>query len=281
MNLQFIKYFITLAEYRNFTKAAEKNFVVQSTFSTGIKKLEEVLDCQLFYRDKRNVNLTKEGEQLLPKAKELLSLWNSIEISFREDQVKMLKVGILNTIHHTDIVVPILKNFRELYKAYQFELIEDTQASLLERLKKNELDVVFVQEEDLGTNIFSKRFVYEEKLEVLLPASHELHNKSKIKLSELDNLSFIKHGNCVLNHQVEEQFRERGLELNEIFTVQHSEMLISLVSSNMGISLMAKPQSHSNLITFVPIADAEFKRDIILVWKNNNESKALKCFLTV
>ena len=55
MNLQFVKYFAALAEVGNFTQAAEKVHVVQSTFSTGIKKLEQQLNCKLFYRDNRQV----------------------------------------------------------------------------------------------------------------------------------------------------------------------------------------------------------------------------------
>jgi len=281
MNLQFLKYFITLAEYKNFTKAAEKNFVVQSTFSSGIKKLEEALNCQLFYRDKRNVNLTREGEQLLPKAKELLTLWNAIEAGFKGNTLKILKIGILNTIHHADVVVPILKSFKELYQSYHFELVEDAQEQLIQRMKKNELDIIFIQETELDAQQFSKRFVFEEKLEVLMPKTHELSSKSKIKLAELDNLPFIEHGNCVLNKEVSEVFKEKGITLNKVFNAQHSDMLTSLVSSNLGVSFMAKPKNYPSSVTFVQLADVEFKRNIIAAWKSNNDSEELKCFLSV
>jgi len=210
-----------------------------------------------------------------------LSLWNTIEADFKDDKMKLLRIGVLNTIHHADVLVPTLKRFKELYQAYRFELIEASQASLLESIRKNELDVVFVQDMDLKNSPFSKRFVYEEKLEVVLPASHELRNKSKVKLSDLDGLPFIKHGNCVLTHDVEKAFKEKGVNLNNVFSAQHSDMLASLVSSNLGISLMAKPEVYSNAITFIPIADAEFKRDIVIVWKANNNSQALQCFLGV
>lgn len=281
MNLQFIRYFVTLAQYENFTKAAEKNFVVQSTFSAGIKKLEQELDCKLFYRDKRNVNLTKQGEILLPKAKELLALWNNIEVSFKENSNKILKIGLLNTIHHTDAVVPVLKKFKELYEAYNFELIEDNQNQLLERLKKQELDIIFIQDEPIDDNLFSKQFVYEEKLDVMICKTHELNNKSQLKLEELNNLPFIEHGNCVLNKQVLEAFEQQNLNLNVVFKANHSDMLTSLVGSNLGISLMAKPKTHSDTVVYVPLADKEFKRNIISVWKTDNTSKELKRFLSV
>lgn len=281
MNLQFIRYFVTLAEYKNFTKAAEKNFVVQSTFSAGIKKLEQELDCKLFYRDKRNVHLTKEGERLLPRAKEMLALWHSIEASFKQDNIKTLKIGLLNTIHHTDAVVPVLKKFKELYESFHFELIEDGQSQLLERLKKEELDVIFIQDAPLDNATFSKQFVYEEKLQVMVSNTHELKGKSHLKLEELHNVPFIEHGNCVLNQEVSTSFKTKSLNLNIVFTADHNDMLTSLVGSNLGISLMAKPKSHSSSVVYIPLADAEFKRNIVAVWKSNNTSEELKCFLSV
>ncbi len=281
MNLQFLKYFITLAEYKNFTISAEKNFVVQSTFSAGIKKLEEALDAQLFYRDKRNVNLTAEGELLLPKAKEILSLWNTIEADFKSEKNKILKIGVLNTIHHTDIVVPILKKFKELYKSYHFELAEDSQNELLHKLKKNEIDVIFIQDTEIDEKLFDKRFVFEENLEVIVSKTHELSDRKQLKLAELDNVPFIEHGSCVLSKKVKEEFKERGYTFNKVFNAQHSDMLTSLVASDLGISLMAKPKKYPDTVAFVPLADIEFKRDIVAVWKLDNKSNELQCFLSV
>ena len=281
MNLQFIRYFITLAEDKNFTKAAEKNFVVQSTFSSGIKKLEQELDCKLFYRDKRNVALTKEGEDLLPRAKKLMRLWNAIEVSYKDKGTKPLKIGLLNTIHHTDAVVPVLKKFKELYQAYHFELIEDLQNHLFDRLKKEELDIIFVQDAPIDETLYSKRFVYEEKLDVMLSKTHELHTKNQLRLNELHNIPFVAHGNCVLNEEVSKTFDEKQLNLNVVFKANHSDMLTSLVASNLGVSLMAKPKSHSDAVVYIPLADHEFKRDIVAVWKTENTSKVLKAFLSV
>lgn len=281
MNLQFLKYFITLAEYKNFTISAEKNFVVQSTFSAGIKKLEEALDTQLFYRDKRNVNLTGDGELLLPKAKELLSLWNTIEADFKSEKNKILKIGVLNTIHHTDVVVPILKKFKELYKSYHFELAEDSQNELLHKLKKNEIDVIFIQDTEIDEKLFDKRFVFEEILEVIVSKTHELSDRKQLKLVELDNVPFIEHGSCVLSKKVKEEFKERGYRFNRVFNAQHSDMLTSLVASDLGISLIAKPKKYPDTVTFLPLADIEFKRDIVVVWKLDNKSNELQCFLSV
>lgn len=281
MNLQFVKYFVVLAETKNFTKAAEKVFVVQSTFSSGIKKLEEHLNCKLFYRDKRTVSLTSEGKSLLAKAKELLKLWNDIEFEYNHPDSKELRIGLLNTIHHTDVVIPLLKSFQELHMQFQIHLVEEPQDVLIEKLGENELDVVFIQEAELDTTTFKSRFVYEEKLELVVPKDHPLAAKEQIDLSEINNLPFIKHNNCVLSTTVYQTLSDRNIKTIPVFSAQHSEVLLGLVASGIGVSLMAKPNNPSENVKFIPLADADFKRNIMLAWNKNNTTKVLSDFLYV
>ncbi len=64
--------FVTVAQTLNFTSAARRNGVPQSTVSRQIDALEEQLGAQLFYRTRRQVQLTEEGRTFLPYAREIL-----------------------------------------------------------------------------------------------------------------------------------------------------------------------------------------------------------------
>ncbi len=280
MNLQFIKYFIVLAETKNFTKAAEKMYVVQSTFSSGIKKLEEYLGCQLFYRDKRNVNLTPEGFALLPKAKKLLSQWNVIESEFTITDQKILHVGILNNIFF-DAIIPNFKSFQELYSQYQVQITEENKDSLLAMLQKEKLDGIYIENEPIDENIFENKMVYEEKLDVALPLNHPLALKNQLNLKSLNGLPFIERCNCPLFNEVEEAFTENDIKTIPVFKANNDDTVTSLISSGIGISLLAKPSKPVEGIKFIPLNDADFKRQIIFVWKKDRISKALQNFLSV
>ena len=61
MELQQIRYFLTLAEELHFWNSAEKLFITQSALSRQIKALEEELGVLLFERSKRTVKLTPAG----------------------------------------------------------------------------------------------------------------------------------------------------------------------------------------------------------------------------
>lgn len=64
MDIQVLKTFVTLAECRHFTYAAEKLHITQSTVTKRIADLELELEKQLFLRTNKSVSLTNEGEIL-------------------------------------------------------------------------------------------------------------------------------------------------------------------------------------------------------------------------
>ncbi len=65
MSIRALRYLIALAECLNFTRAAERCSVTQSTLSIQLRKLEEYLGVVLFERDRVHVALTAEGQRML------------------------------------------------------------------------------------------------------------------------------------------------------------------------------------------------------------------------
>lgn len=65
MSIRALRYLIALADCLNFTRAAERCSVTQSTLSIQLRKLEEYLGVMLFERDRAHVALTAEGQKLL------------------------------------------------------------------------------------------------------------------------------------------------------------------------------------------------------------------------
>ena len=74
MEYETLKTFVELAQIKNFTKAAEKLHVVQTTVSSRISVLEKELGTALFERTNKQVRLTKQGELFLPYAQRIIDL---------------------------------------------------------------------------------------------------------------------------------------------------------------------------------------------------------------
>ena len=69
MELRHLRYFVTVAEELNFSKAALKLYTAQPSLSQQIKDLEEYVGVQLLNRTKRKVELTEEGAAFLEQAR--------------------------------------------------------------------------------------------------------------------------------------------------------------------------------------------------------------------
>ncbi len=65
MSIRALRYLLALAECLNFTRAAERCSVTQSTLSIQLRKLEEYLGVRLFERDRAHVALTEDGRKVL------------------------------------------------------------------------------------------------------------------------------------------------------------------------------------------------------------------------
>jgi LysR family hydrogen peroxide-inducible transcriptional activator len=65
MTITQLQYVLAVAEYKNFTLAAEKCFVTQPTLSMQIQKIEEELGVQIFDRTKKPIQLTEIGEKII------------------------------------------------------------------------------------------------------------------------------------------------------------------------------------------------------------------------
>ncbi|MDG2073428.1 MAG: LysR family transcriptional regulator, partial [Polaribacter sp.] len=69
MTITQLKYVLSVAEYQNFTIAAEHSFVTQPTLSMQIQKLEDELSAKIFNRATKPIELTDIGRKIVEQAK--------------------------------------------------------------------------------------------------------------------------------------------------------------------------------------------------------------------
>jgi len=278
MNLQFIRYFLALEQTQNFSQAAQKMNVVQSTFSAGIKKLEEQLDCQLFYRDKRNVRTTPEGQRLVPMAKQLMAAWHNIELTYHQHQSKELTVGLLKNVL-MDAVLPRLNKFKEQYPSHRIKIVEGSAEQLKQQLKRGDLDCAIAKEFTITDQAFNSCFLYQERLMLTVPQGHELATRQSVSIKQLHNLPLITRAACSLYTEVYGTLTQHNIEINAVFSSENDEVVKGLVASGVGCALLSKPTNADPALVFIPFNDAEFVSNIVISWHQDNQKKNLEGFL--
>ena len=100
-NLKHLQYLLALYEQQNFHRAADACFVSQSTLSSAIIKLEELLGCQLIERDNKAFIFTTQGKEIVAMARAILVSTHEM-VNFAEQQGDAnsgtVRVGCIPTI---------------------------------------------------------------------------------------------------------------------------------------------------------------------------------------
>ncbi|WP_040279788.1 LysR family transcriptional regulator [Psychroserpens damuponensis] len=242
MTITQLKYVLAIAEYKNFTKAAEKCFVTQPTLSTQIQKLEDQLDVQIFDRSKKPIELTDVGRKIVQQAKNIVD--ESERIQDIVDQQKgfiggEFRIGIIPTIMPT-LLPMFLKNFIKKYPKVHLKIEELTTEEIITRVMEGHLDAA-IAATPLEHESIKERVLYYEPFVGYIPHDHRLKDKKKIDVTDLDlnDMLLLEDGHCfrdgvinlckVLKTHDDDQFQ---LESGSI------ETLVKLSNEGLGMTLL-------------------------------------------
>ncbi|WP_412474240.1 LysR family transcriptional regulator [Halobacteriovorax sp. YZS-1-1] len=140
--LDDIKYFITVSETLNVTRASEKIGISQPALSYAIKRLEKELGGDLLIRLKNGIQLTKLGEEFLKRSRKLIFEWEEAQnlVSSEGD----IAQGSYTFAIHPSVALYSLKCFMpELQKEYPnigFNFIHGLSREMTEKVISWEAD---------------------------------------------------------------------------------------------------------------------------------------------
>ncbi len=192
MELRHLRYFVTVAEELNFSKAALKLYTAQPSLSQQIKDLEEDVGVQLLYRTKRKVELTEEGAVFLEQARLTLAQAEKAVAMARQvfkAKQQLLRIGFV-PVAEMKIFPYVLPNLRVQNPELKIELLSLNNTEQMRGIKKGDLDITFTRHNFHNEEIESK-FVLREPLIFLLPQDHPLAKYERIPVKALNGIDFI------------------------------------------------------------------------------------------
>src|SRR5450830_372783 len=144
MELRHLRYFVAVAEEKNFTRASKRLFIAQPPLSRQIQQLEEELEVSLFERGSRPLELTEAGrffyahaQQLLGKAADLKSMTQRVGKIERTVSIGF----VASTLY--GLLPKIIRRFRAEYNGIEISLHEMTTMQQIKALKEGRIDVGF------------------------------------------------------------------------------------------------------------------------------------------
>ena len=152
-------YLVNLHQELNFHRAAKACGVSQSTLSTGIKNLEDMLGDKLLERHGNTFTFTAIGEDVVQRSRKLLAEANDMVSLVRQQGNVMtgnVRLGCISSIA-LFVLKSIFKHCDEAYPDLNLTIREDSTSELIDALTKGELDMIFVaQPVDIGNHHYMK-----------------------------------------------------------------------------------------------------------------------------
>lgn len=246
MEIRHLRYFIAVAELRNFTKAAEASFVAQSALSQQISRLEHELGAPLFVRGKRGARLTPAGELLLPHARRLVAdeAWARAEMrSYLGLEKGRLTIGLIQTSASGVDVVGAVGEFCKRHPGIELRIVDQTTAEMVEGVRRGPLDlaVVGIGPDELPDGLEGRQLAVDPLVGV---TSAELADGLVGPVSVADllgrgRLIQFAAGTGIRRH-VDAAVRRAGLEVSSTFELTQASDLSVFAALGLGVTIVPR-----------------------------------------
>ncbi|MCW8908749.1 MAG: hydrogen peroxide-inducible genes activator [Sedimenticola sp.] len=278
--LRQLHYLVTVVELCHFGQAAERCFVTQSTLSSAIQELESLLGVQLLERTKRKVIPTPLGRELADKARQIISMTESLVLDAQVDRQPLsgeLRLGVIPTIG--PFLLPrVLPGVRRNFPRLELYLLEDQTHNLIERLTTGELDcAILALPFDLGG--LEYQVFWKENFMVAFPKDHPLGQGGPIASRDLpgNELLMLEKGHCLRDHALA-VCHMKSMQKRATFQGTSLYTLVQMVSGGQGITFVPEMAVDEdflarNQIAVRPLAEKGPHRELCLVWRASYHRK--------
>lgn len=189
MELKQLEYFKAIAEYKNLTKASEALFVTQPYLSAVLARIEGNFGCKLFFREKRGLRLTKEGEAFLYHVNRVLSEMESLNqkmVNFETSERKCIRLSSENSIFIGNWLKAFIEKYREIAIYHSLATAKNQESALSE----GKLDFA-ITTSAFPSSDYTQVFLARDRYVLLVPENHPMAEKKAIFLREAKDALFL------------------------------------------------------------------------------------------
>ncbi|WP_306934294.1 LysR family transcriptional regulator [Streptomyces luteogriseus] len=289
MDLQQMRYVVAVAETRNFTRAAERCFVVQSSLSHRIAGLERELGVKLFARSSRRVELTPAGTAFVAGARECLAAADraAADAAAATGVIRgRISVGVIVTTAAVD-VPELLQTYRAQHPDVRVALRSGRSDELAAAVRRGELDIALlgVPQSEPPVGVETVVLGHDEHV-LVVSAGHRLAGAPQVTLKQITEETFVDFvSGTPARAQSDQAFVAAGLVRDVAYEAGVVELITRLVARGLGIALLPsafiRPRAADDPgLTLIPVADGP-RRTEYLVWNRFNPSPATRAMLDV
>jgi DNA-binding transcriptional LysR family regulator len=285
MELRHLRYFVAVADFLNFGRAAAHLRIAQPSLSHQIRQLEGELQATLLIRTTRRVQLTEAGRLFLEQACEILVSADRAAVIARrasQGEVGTLRIGCAHWMDTARIIAAI-GSCRQRNPGIELDLQTLSVPLQVAALRDERLDVGFVRA-PIDERWLTSEVLLSEPFVVALPAKHRLGSRKRIAVLDLSGEAFIllpREAVPIFHNLVLKTCRDAGFVPHIPHEMSHPQLVLDLIATGAGISLV--PASFRNAkargVVYRPLSPSPRVLYTALAWRREITSPLVAGFL--
>jgi DNA-binding transcriptional LysR family regulator len=285
MELHSLRVFLTVANEKSFSRAAEKLLRTQPAISLSIQRLEQALGEKLIDRSAKELLLTDAGRIVLDYARRFESVQGDLEnalAELRDKSAGRLSIGANES--STLYLLDHIENYRKRYPRIKVQVRRSLSSKIPAELMDGDLELGILTYDPEDDRLVS-RVIYTDHLSFIVSPQHRLSARGEVSIVELGSENFIAH-NVVSPYraQVIRAFQQYKVPLNMDLEMPTVEAIRKMVERNEGVAFLPRmcveEEMRHGLLREVKVKELEIERKIRLVYPARRAlSHAAEAFL--
>lgn len=277
MDLRQLKYFVAVAETRNFTRASERLHMAQPPLSRQIQLLEEELGVTLLLRNSRPLRLTEAGRVFYEQSLQILSRVDQLVQTTRQiglHQRQTLSIGFVASTLYGGLPA-LMRKLRHQYPEVDMQTVELTSMQQLDALKSGRIDVGFGRIR-LNDASVQRTVLREEQLALALPPSSDLADSDQpLSLKQVQGQKLIvypKEPRPSFADHILHLLHDQGIRPAEVYEAGEIQTALGLVAADSGLCLIPTSARLRNDLHYRLVEEPQATSPIILTHRINDQA---------
>ncbi len=246
MEMQQIKYFLSLAHTLNFTRAAEECNVSQPALTRAIQALEAELGGDLIRREGRRSHLTELGKRMMPllqRCYDSAMTARDLARAVARNEVAPLSLAVSHSVNFELFMSPVSELFRG-FPGLQLRIHHGPGAELLRDLKEGGVDLAVAGAVEDGWDRLDRWSLFSERFELEMHAEHPLARVNSVDVSALNGQALLQQTGCEDRLAIMQWFEDACCAPTAAheFDSHHDLGALLLASSGVAIVPISAPQ---------------------------------------
>lgn len=243
MNISYDYYrvFYYVAKCHSITQAASLLMSNQPNVTRTIKNLENELGCILFVRSRKGVNLTPEGEKLFEHIRIAFEHIEAGETELTLDQSLQrgtISIGVSEIALH-GLLLPILKEYRQLYPGIRIRVTNHSTPQAIEALKNGLVDIAVVTTPMIISKSLKSTAIKSFQEVAVCGSAYEFLKDKELSFEEIAEYPLICLGEHTKTYEFYSNlFSEQGIDFSPSVEAATANQILPLVKHDLGIGFV-------------------------------------------